>query len=59
MHYLNPKRTKLNSKELIIEIMKDIDNINLGRFNKNISLAKQDLPKQSQYTLNKPVKDLE
>lgn len=37
---LKLKRTKLNSKELMIEIMKDIEKINLGRFNKKYPVSK-------------------
>ncbi|WP_282018169.1 hypothetical protein [Salegentibacter mishustinae] len=37
---LKLKKQKLNSKEIMIEIMEDIEKINLGRFNKKYPVSK-------------------
>ena len=40
-----PKKPKLNSLEVMIEIMEDIEKINLGRFNKKYPVSKTQMYK--------------
>ena len=53
-----PRRPKLNSLEVIIEIMEDIERINLGRFNKKYPVSKTQCTKAITVSIKQTCKRL-